>query len=132
MSFFFVLTGYAAAILSLITGAFLGLAILTSPVDSRQPNGDRSKLVNNGDPAKHMIVEPKRSIQAPSTAFRYGPDVNHGRSDMPVSATKQALAQAKAQATAVAPRKRKQPYQERIVRDPGVAMGFAPRLSSGH
>jgi hypothetical protein len=128
MSFFFVLTGYAAAVLSLITGAFLGLAILTSPVDSQQPNGDRSKPVNKGDPAQHMIVEPRRSIQVPSTAFRYGPDVNHGRSDMPVSATKQALAQAKA----TAPRKRQQPDQERIAQDPGVAMGFAPRQSSGH
>jgi hypothetical protein len=129
MSFFFVLTGYAAAVLSLITGAFLGLALLTSPVESERSNGNRPKLLNNREPAEHMVVEPKGSAQAPSQAFRYGPDVNHGRSDMPVSATKQALAQAKA---ADAPGKRKQPYQERIVRDPGVAMGFAPRQSSGH
>ena len=31
MAFFFMLTGYLAAALSLITGAFLGLAILASP-----------------------------------------------------------------------------------------------------
>jgi hypothetical protein len=128
MSLFFVLTGYAAAILSLITGAFLGLTLLTSPVESERSNGNRPKLLNNREPVEHMIVEPKRSVQAPGEAFRYGPDVNHGRSDMPVSATKQALAQARA----IVPKKRKQPYQERIVRDPGVAMGFAPRQSSGH
>jgi hypothetical protein len=128
MSFFFMLMGYAAAALSLITGAFLGLALLTSPVESERSNGNRPKLLNNREPGEHMIVEPKRSVEAPGQAFRYGPDVNHGRSGTPVSATKQALAEARA----VPPRKRKQPYQERIVRDPGVAMGFAPRQSSGH
>jgi len=132
MAFFFALTGYLAAALSLITGAFLGLAVLTSPTESQQPNGSRPKLVNTGDPVKRIVVEPKRSAQAPSQAFRYGPDINHGQSGTPVSATKQALTQAKAQGKAVAPRKRQQPYQERIVRDPGVAMGFAPLQSSGH
>jgi hypothetical protein len=120
MAFFFVLTGYAAAVLSLITGALLGLAILASPGESQSPDGSRPKLVK-GDPAQHMIMEPKRSAQAPGQAFRYGPDVNHGGSGTPVSATKQALTQARA----AAPKKRQQLYQERIVRDPGVAMGFA-------
>lgn len=126
MAFLFVLTGYAAAVLSLITGAFLGLAILMSPVETQ--NGNRPKLVK-GDLVKYVTVEPKRAAQAPGAAFRYGPDVNHGRSGTPVSATKQALTQARA---AAAPKKRQQPYQERIVRDPGVAIGFAPVQSSGH
>lgn len=125
MAFFFVLTGYAAAVLSLIAGAFLGLAVLTSPMESQ--DGDRPKLVK-GDLVKYIAVEPKRAAQAPGAAFRYGPDVNHGRSGTPVSATKQALSQARA----AIPRKRQPPYQERIVRDPGVAMGFAPLQSSGH
>ncbi len=128
MAFFFVLTGYVAAVLSLITGAFLGLAILTSPVESEQSNGNRPKLVNKGHPVKDIIVEPKRPAQASSLTFRYGPDVNHGRSGTPVSAAKQALTQAKA----AAPKKRRQPYQERIVRDPAVAIGFAPLQLSGH
>jgi hypothetical protein len=130
MAFFFVLTGYLAAALSLITGAFLGLAILTSSVESEQSNGNRPKLANKGDPAKHIVVEPKPSVQVPGQAFRYGPDVNHGQSGTPVSATKQALTQAKVKVTA--PKKRQQPYQERIVQDPGVAISFAPVQSSGH
>jgi hypothetical protein len=122
MALFFMLTSYLATVLGLVTGAFMGLAVLTSPVESQPSKSNQPNLVTKADPAKHILVEPRRSGQV----FRYGPDVNLGRSDTPVYAAQQALKQARA----AAPAKRQQRYQERVALNP-IAIGFAPAQSSG-
>jgi hypothetical protein len=123
MTLFFMLTGYLAVALSLVTGAFMGLAVLTSPVESQSSKGNRLNLMTEADPAKHILVEPRRNNQV----FRYGPEVNHGRSDAPVYASQQALKQARE----AAPKKRQQPDQERIAQSP-AAISSASVRSSGH
>lgn len=130
MSFFFMLTSYVAVVLSLVTGAFLALAVFTSPVESESSASNRPKSVKV-DLAKHIVVEPSQPAQSPQLhqAFRYGPDANHGRSDTPVNARQQALNQARAGT----PVKTRQLVQERAINNPGIAMGFAPSIrSSGH
>jgi hypothetical protein len=126
MSFLTMLTFYLAAALALVSGVFIGLAILISPVESGLSDVNYSNLASKTDrqPAGQIPDEPRQPIQT----FRYGPDVNHGRSDTPVHYSQQALREAKSAPV----KQRKQPYKERLIQDPGVAIGFAPNPTSGH
>ena len=64
------------------------------------------------------------------SAFRYGPEINHGRGDTPVYARAQALRDA--QATASYAGDRGPAYQGRSSRRSGTTTFFNRGLSSGH
>jgi len=68
MSPFFTRTGYVAAVLMLLSAGLMALSIFGS----------------SGHKAERMAAEPQADTRPSSTAFRYGPDVNHGRSDTPL------------------------------------------------
>lgn len=117
MSLFVLLAIYLTAAVSLAGGAVAALVILTSPVES-EPSKPIDPKMASVDPAKHIIVAPRRQ------QFRYGPEVNHGRSDTPVYAAQQAIRQAKASAV---PMKTK---RQRLHQDQGAISGFAPSVPS--
>ena len=76
---------YLAAAGTLLGGGALGLAVLLSPADGGSPK--KEEPASTADkPAARPVAKPK----AAGTAFRYGPDVNHGRSDTPVYTSTQA------------------------------------------
>lgn len=80
------LTLYGAAASSLVTSGVVSLAMLVAPSDSTPKTIDAPhrppKVIERG------VVD--------TSAFRYGPDVNHGRSDTPVHASAQARKEANA------------------------------------
>lgn len=123
-----IVTCYFAAALALISAGVIGASILRSPVEAAAAGGERPKLVRKADAStpEQPATDGQRSS---GTGFRYGPEINHGRSDAPVSYRQQALKEAKS--APVKPRKK--PYQERRIEDPGVAMSYAPAVRpSGH
>jgi hypothetical protein len=63
MPFFLMLTAYAAGALTLVTSAFLGLSMLTSPVESEAAS-HRSSLIKKGERGKQILIEPRGSQQA--------------------------------------------------------------------
>jgi len=76
---------YLAAAGTLLGGGALGLAVLLSPADGGSPK--KEEPASTADkPAARPVAKPK----ADGTAFRYGPEVNHGRSDTPVYTSTQA------------------------------------------
>jgi hypothetical protein len=77
------LAAYAAAAGTLVSGVALSLSVLMTPGGAGKAPDDNQQLARSGP---KPIVKPK----ADSTPFRYGPDVNHGRSDTPVYAAAQA------------------------------------------
>jgi len=121
-----ILTCYLAAALALVTAGLIGVSVLTAPVESQTSEIQRPKLVRKADrnPGEQQFTDTSRS----GAAFRYGPQVNHGRGDTPVNYSQQALREARS----VPVNQRMPPYQERWIGDPGIAMGFAPVRSSGH
>lgn len=82
MSPFFTRTGYIAAALALFSAGLIALSIFGS----------------SGHKAERNAAEAPADTRPASTAFRYGPDVNHGRSDTPLNYTQQALREARGQA----------------------------------
>ena len=100
------------------------MAMLTAPVDGA------SRKAESSSRSPKVIERP----EVDTKAFRYGPDVNHGRSDTPVHAAAAARKQAKSGQYA----ERKRPRI--VVRPtpnnrpaPGMALKIQPSISSsGH
>jgi hypothetical protein len=82
---------YLAAAGTLLGGGALGLAVLLAPAD-----GTSLKKEDPARTAERPAAKPVAKPKADGTAFRYGPDVNHGRSDTPVHAASQARRAAQA------------------------------------
>ena len=115
MSPFLTRTGYVAAALALFSAGLFALSIFGS----------------SGHKSERIAAEPQADTRPSNTAFRYGPDVNHGRSDTPLNYTQQALREARGQ-TAM---RERSPYQERTtyqarIGNPNIGLGL--ERPSGH
>ena len=115
MSPFFTRTGYVAAALALFSAGLVALSIFGS----------------SGHKAERSIGEAQADTRPSNTAFRYGPDVNHGRGDTPLNYTQQALREARGQAAM----RGRTPYQERTayegrIGNPNIGRGL--ERPSGH
>ena len=115
------LGAYLISATALVSGTTAGLTTLTDG-PARSARASES-------------LRPPKAIAKPEVshaAFRYGPDVNHGRSDTPVYAAAQARAQAKAGPVRVQKNVTVRPWRDR---EPG-ALGIAPMApsvpSTGH
>jgi hypothetical protein len=125
MNVYALLAVYLTAALSLTGGVVAALISLACPVGS-EPSTPPPAKIASVDSAGQIIVEPRYQ------AFRYGPEINHGRSDTPVYARQQALKEARAQAPSVKI-KRPRAEQRQMEREPGPSFGYAPSVpSSGH
>jgi hypothetical protein len=125
MSLFALLAVYLTAAVSLVGGVVAALVSLAGPVE---PSTPPPATIASVDPVRGIIVEPRQQ------AFRYGPEINHGRSDTPVYARQQALREARAMAPPVRIRHhRSDRGQAGLTREPGPAAGYTPSVpSSGH
>jgi hypothetical protein len=124
MSLVALLAVYLTAAFSLVGGVVAALVALTGPVGS-EPAKPPLPKVASADSVRQIIVEPRQQ------AFRYGPEVNHGRSDTPVHAREQALREARA----MAPAKVRRPGadQQQLMPESRTMFGIAPSVqSSGH
>jgi hypothetical protein len=113
----FPISFYWGGALALIGAGVIGLSLLSSDA-SRPPEG---RAANN---QKTQGIAP-----VDGSAFRYGPEINHGRSDTPVNAAAQAVREAKATAPSDLP---SQGYQRRASQRSGTVTFFNRGLTSGH
>lgn len=81
---------YAGAFLALASAAYLASAAMRAP----QPSSDGATHKLAARQESRALQDSKVSNQP----FRYGPDVNHGRSDTPVYNSQQALKEAREEA----------------------------------
>jgi hypothetical protein len=127
MHLFLIVTCYVAAALALASVGVIGVSMLASPVETASTETQRPKLVRRADrnPGEQQSADTPRA----GAAFRYGPEINHGRGDTPVNYAQQALKEARS-AFASAPLRRRESYQGRVHREPRVVdHGVRP---SGH
>lgn len=118
---------YLAAAVALVSVGSMSWSMLTAPGEKANAETQRPKLVRRAD--GNPIADRPVEVLHPNGAFRYGPEINHGRADTPVNHAQQALKEARSAPA----RPRKKPYQERRIVDPGVAIGYAPSVRpSGH
>jgi hypothetical protein len=85
---------YAAAALAVVSVGVIGFSMLTSSTETMTTDAQRPKLVRRADhknPGEQQPIDPPRA----GAAFRYGPEVNHGRADTPVNYAQQALKEAR-------------------------------------
>jgi hypothetical protein len=128
---FALLAVYLTAAISLVGGVVAGLVALAGPVGSEPSRPPLSKIAS-ADPGRQVIVEPHQQ------AFRYGPEINHGRADTPVNARQQALKEARASAPGVKIRRPRIHQQDVIhhrpmTRESGMTLGVTPSVpSTGH
>jgi hypothetical protein len=124
MSVFALVAIYLTTAMSLVGGVIAALVALGGPAGS-VPSKPSPATVASVDSIKEIIVEPRPQ------AFRYGPEINHGRSDTPVYARQQALREARAMAPSA---KIKRPrIEQRQMQEARGAFGYAPSVSSsGH
>lgn len=110
---------YVAAALAVVSVGVIGVSMLTSPTETISSDAQRPKLVRRADrnPGEQQPADAPRT----GSAFRYGPEVNHGHGDAPVNYAQQALKEARS-ASAWAPARQYQgrPYRERQIVDHGV------------
>ena len=123
MHILFVISAYLVAALSLLSAGLIGVSLLTAPSASSAANPSRFQERTVSNEKTQILVRPD------GKAFRYGPEVNHGRSDTPINASSQALREAR---TTTKPQNRPRRDQERVAQDAGVATTFGRGLSSGH
>lgn len=124
MHFLFPISIYLGAALGLLSAGFIGLSFFTSSSASNSENASRPV-----EGTTRTIISSQKTqivVRPDGKAFRYGPEVNHGRSDTPVYASAQALRDARA--TTALNTKRRPMYQERTAQ--GTTFGRG--LSSGH
>jgi hypothetical protein len=118
---------YLAGAVALVSVSAMSWSMLTASGETVNAEIQRPKLVRKAD--GHSIADRPVEAPHPNGAFRYGPEINHGRADTPVNHAQQALKEARSAPV----RPRKKPYQERRIVDPGVAIGYAPSVRpSGH
>ena len=93
MHLFVIIACYAAAALALVTVAGIGVSMLTFPTETASSDAQPPKLARWADrnPGEQQPAEAPRA----GAAFRYGPEVNHGRGDAPVNHAAQALKEAR-------------------------------------
>ena len=123
MHLLFLISAYLGAALSMLSAGLIGLSLLTSSSVSSSANAPPIPGETVSNQKTKIVVRPE------GNAFRYGPEVNHGRSDTPVYATAQALREARA--SALPQNKPRRMYRDRIVQDSG-AVTTGRDLSSGH
>jgi len=125
MSLFALVTIYLTAALSLVGGV---VAAMVSLADPGEPSSPPPARIASVDSVREIVVEPN------PRAFRYGPEVNHGRSDTPVYARQQALREARAMAPSGKVRHpRSDQRQIGLPLELGPASRYAPSVpSSGH
>jgi hypothetical protein len=123
MSLYALLAVYLTAAFSLVGGVAAALVSLAGPAG---PATSLPVKLTSGESTREIIVEPHPQ------AFRYGPEINHGRSDTPVYARQQALREARALAPSG---KIQRPDRGHIglTHGPGPSFGHTPSVpSSGH
>jgi hypothetical protein len=91
MPLYLSLTAYLTATAMVSTGTIVGLTLLKSPSEAAASKAETPKLVRRADRDKLAALE-----LPSSQSFRYGPEVNHGRSDTPINAAAQARKEAQA------------------------------------
>ena len=105
---------YAGTFLVLVGAGYLG-ASMRGPLQSSN---------SSAQPATHKLALRQESKAADSQVsnapFRYGPEVNHGRSDTPVYNAQQALKQAKGDIAPV--NTSRKPYRSRTAGRTGAEM----------
>jgi hypothetical protein len=119
------ISGYVGGAAALLGAGLIGLSLLKSPSLSNAINALRSgdwKAATGGQTQARAPVD--------GSAFRYGPEIDHGRSDTPVFAAAQALREARA--TPAPDINRKQSYRGRIARGSAARLSFNRGLSTGH
>ena len=122
-----VIACYAAAALALVTVAGIGVSKLTFPTQTAS-DAQPSRLVrwtDRNNPGEQQPAEAPRA----GAAFRYGPEVNHGRGDTPVNHAQQALKEARSGSVSAPVRPDRQSHQVRPYRGRIVDHGVRP---SGH
>jgi hypothetical protein len=118
---------YLAGAVALVSVSAMSWSMLTASGEKVNAEIQRPKPVRKAD--GNPIADRPIEAPHPNGAFRYGPEINHGRADTPVNHAQQALKEARSAPV----RPRKKPYQERRIVDPGVAIGYAPSVRpSGH
>ena len=123
MHVFVIIACYAAAALALVIVAGIGVSMLAFPTDTASSGAQPPKLVRWADRNNPGEQQPAEAPRA-GGAFRYGPEVNHGRGDTPVNHAAQALKEARSgsMSAPVGPygqSRQERPYRGRIV-DHGV------------
>ena len=95
-----IIAWYAAAALAVVSVGVIGVSMLTAPTETASSDAQRPKLVRKADrnPGEQQPADAPRT----GAAFRYGPEVNHGRGDTPVNYTQQALKEARSAMSAFA------------------------------
>jgi len=101
---------YLSAALALVAGALIGAHLFAS-----SPALDATKPVST------------QKTQVDGSAFRYGPEINHGRSDTPVYAQAQALREARGMAPDSGQRQNSRGWSGR-----GASNFMNRGLTSGH
>jgi hypothetical protein len=120
MHVFLIVICYLAAALALVSVGVIGVSMLRSPVETTASDAQRPKLVRRADRNNPGEQQPTDAPRA-GAAFRYGPEINHGRSDTPVNYAQQALKEARsASASLPTPVRLYRQYQERRIVDHGV------------
>ncbi len=124
MNVLFPVSMYVGAVVVLTSAGVIAVSLLSSPSASNVTiaSGAVEETIATGQ--KPQIV-----VRADGTAFRYGPEVNHGRGDTPTYARAQALREAKAMAP---PNPRNQIRQGQAAQRSTVTTTFSHGLSSGH
>jgi len=94
MHLLLVIACYAAAALAVVSVGVMGFSMLTSSTETVTTDAQRPKLVRRAD---HKNPGEQQPVDAPraGAAFRYGPEINHGRGDTPVNYAQQALKEAR-------------------------------------
>jgi hypothetical protein len=93
MHLFVVIACYAAAALAVVSVGVIGASMLTSSTETVTADAQRPKLVRRAD--QNPGEQQPAGAPRPGAAFRYGPEVNHGRGDTPVNYAQQALKEAR-------------------------------------
>jgi hypothetical protein len=118
MHLFVIIACYVSAALALVTVAGIGASMLTSPTETASSGAKPPKLVRWADrnPGEQQPTDAPRA----GAAFRYGPEVNHGRGDAPVNHAEQALKEARSGSNALPVRPYTQSYPARRIVDHGT------------
>ena len=117
MHLFVIIACYAAAALALVTVAGIGASMLTSPTETASSGAQPPKLARWADrnPGEQQATDAPRA----GAAFRYGPEVNHGRGDAPVNHAAQALKEARSGSTSAPVRPDAQSRRQRSLTGDG-------------
>ena len=96
MHLLLIIACYLAGAVAVVSVGAMGWSMLTAPAEKVSAEAQRPKLMRRAD--RHTLEDRPVEAPRPDGAFRYGPEINHGRADTPVNYAQQALKEAQSAA----------------------------------